>query len=74
MNTGNIGTAAACYRTKASFNAIVCSSMDDRTVKVNGMLAKCSTVTAFPPAIDGWSYFDISAGTVEWASLGWYKG
>jgi len=74
MNTGDIGKAAACFRTKAVFNAITCSSMEDRTVKVNGMLAKCSTVTAFPPAIDGWSYFDITAGAVVWAQVGWYKG
>jgi hypothetical protein len=73
-NTGNIGKAAACFRTKAVFNAITCSSMDDRTVKVNGALAKCSTVSTFPPAIDGWSYFDITAGAVEWAQVGWYKG
>jgi hypothetical protein len=74
MNTGNIGTAAACFRTKATFNTIVCSNMADRTVKVNGMLAMCSVKTAFPPAIDGWNYFDITAGAMSYAQLGWFSG
>ncbi|HEY0464251.1 MAG TPA: hypothetical protein VGC79_08585 [Polyangiaceae bacterium] len=80
-NTGSVGKAAACFRAKVTFNAITCSNMDAdpppdgrRTVKVNGMLATCGTKAEFPPAIDGWSYFEISAGTFDWAQVGWYNG
>jgi hypothetical protein len=72
MNTGNIGTAAACFRTKATFNTIVCSNMADRMVKVNGMSATCGVKTAFPPAIETWNYFDITAGAMSYAQLGWF--
>jgi len=75
MNTGAVGTAgAACFRTKATFNSIVCSSFDGRTVKVNGMLAVCGMKQTFAPAVDGWNYFDISPGMYTYVQLGWYTG
>jgi len=73
-NTGSLGTVgAACYRTKSTFNTLVCSSWDGRTVKVNGMTAACGVKTTFAPAIDGWNYFDISAGKYDYAQLGWFS-
>ena len=74
-NTGSVGTTgAACYRTKSTFNALVCSNWDGRTVKVNAVLATCGIKTTFAAAIDGWNYFDISAGMYTYAQLGWYTG
>jgi len=72
-NTGELGTVgAACYRTKAKFNALTCSSFDGRTLKVNGVVSKCDGVATFAPAIDGWNYFDISEGKFTYAQMGWF--
>ena len=72
-NTGELGTVgAACYRTKAKFNALTCSSFDGRTLKVNGVISKCDGVATFAPAIDGWNYFDISEGKFTYAQMGWF--
>jgi endoglucanase len=74
-NSGNFNTAGAvCYRTKATFNSLNCSNFDDRTIKVNGKLDPCTgTKTTFAPAIDGYNYFDVSAGKFSYASFGWYS-
>ena len=46
---------------------------DTVAVKVNGALVTCSGVKeAYPPAIDGYNYFDISAGIASYAALYWY--
>ena len=74
MNTGDIGTGAGCFRTKASFNTIVCSNMTDRTVKVNGVAATCSMKTTFPAMIDGWNWIAVTAGAMSYAQVGWYSG
>jgi hypothetical protein len=74
-NTGNLNTAGpACFRTKETFNTIGCSNFAGRTLKVNGMLDPCDAKKkTFAPAIDGWNYFDVSAGTNVSASVFWYS-
>ena len=74
-NSMNFGTLdGVCLRTKDPFNTIGCSNFDGRTIKVNGTLAPCTGMKAtFAPAIDGWNYFDVSAGTLVYASFNWYS-
>jgi hypothetical protein len=72
-NSGNLGTGAACLRTTEKFNTVGCSNWDTRTIKVNGVLATCGTKTAFPAMIDGFNYFEVSAGTALYASFYWYS-
>ena len=71
--TNNLGTTGAvCLRTSETFNTIGCSNWGGRTIKVNGVLATCNVKTTFAPAIDGFNYFEISAGDVDFAALVWY--
>ena len=67
-------TGAVCMRTKETFNSLGCSSFDGRTIKVNGVLAKCDgSKTTFAPAVDGYNYFDVSAGTYSYAAFYWFS-
>jgi hypothetical protein len=71
--SGNFNTTGAvCFRTQSTFNTLVCSNFAGRTIKVNGTVATCGVKTTFTPAIGGWNYFDVSAGTYSYASFGWY--
>ena len=71
--TNNLGTTGAvCLRTIENFNTIGCSNWGGRTVKVNGALATCNLKGAFPPPTEGYNYFEISAGDVDFAALVWY--
>ncbi|HKO47034.1 MAG TPA: hypothetical protein VJV79_04885, partial [Polyangiaceae bacterium] len=80
-DTGSVGTtAAACYRTKSAFTAVVCSNFQGRTFKVNDVTVvvnntdgSCTSPAMFAPAIDGWNYFDIGAGMHTYAQLGWFS-
>ena len=74
--SGNFNTkGAVCLRTKETFNTVGgCYGWDGRTIKVNGTVATCMVKTTFPAAIDGWNYFDVSAGTNEFAGFSWFSG
>ena len=39
---------------------------------VNGVLATCNVKTTFAPMIDGFNYFEVSAGDVDFAAFVWY--
>jgi len=74
VNTyGLLTTGAACFRTPLSFNAVACTQWAGRTLKINGAVVLCtgSQITV-PPAIGGYSYFDISAGDSSYAAIGWF--
>ena len=73
-NSGNFNTlGAVCFRTKSTFNSLGCSNFAGRTIKVNDVLDTCDgKKKTFAAAIDGWNYFDVSAGTLSYASFGWY--
>jgi hypothetical protein len=74
-NSGNLGTTGpACLRTKETFNTINCSNWGGRTIKVNGTLVPCTGTkgTFAPPGIDGYNYFDVSAGNLAYAQFAWY--
>jgi len=72
---GNSGgfktTGAVCLRTTEDFTTLGCSNMDGRTIKVNGVTAACGN-GPFAPKIGGYNYFDISAGTNDYASIYWF--
>lgn len=71
--TGNFGTTGAvCLRTKESFGTLGCSNFTGRTLKVNGVLVTCGMAGGFAPKIDGYNYFDVSAGGMDYASLYWF--
>jgi hypothetical protein len=69
----NLGTTGpVCMRTKETFNTVGCSNFGGRTIKVNGALATCNVKSTFAPPIDGYNYFDVSAGDVDFAAFVWY--
>jgi hypothetical protein len=73
-NSGSLGTTGpVCLRTKETFNSITCSNWAGRTLQVNGVLTPCTgSKTTFAPPIDGYNYFDVSAGTLSYAGFAWY--
>ena len=76
--SGNLNTAGpACLRTKDKFSVIGCTNWAGRTLKVNAVVVVCTdTMTAMGPfaaAIDGWNYFDVSAGSNTSANFYWYS-
>jgi beta-glucosidase len=73
MNYSLATNGGACLRSKASFNAVVCSNWYGRTLKVNGVTTPCTgTKSTFAPSIDGYDYFEVSAGTYTFASFAWF--
>jgi hypothetical protein len=70
--SGPINTlGAACLRITDPISGWGCSNFDGRTVKVNGRELMCAGLP-LPDKIDGAYYFDISPGTLDYASLYWY--
>jgi len=64
-------TGPACLRVEGMIAGWGCSNFDGRTVKVNGREMMCGQLP-LPDAVDGSYYFDVSAGTFEYASFYWY--
>ncbi|HTA88740.1 MAG TPA: hypothetical protein VK745_04170, partial [Polyangiaceae bacterium] len=61
----------ACLRVMGAIAGWGCSNFDGRTLKVNGQTVMCGELP-LPDEIDGGYYFDISAGTFDYASFYWY--
>ncbi|MEO6601408.1 MAG: hypothetical protein ABIQ16_16135, partial [Polyangiaceae bacterium] len=72
--SGEVGVAGGCFRTKETFNSLGCSNFDGgRTIKVNGVLDPCAGMkTTFAPMVDGYNYFEVSAGKSSYAAFYWY--
>ena len=71
-NSGNFGTTGEfCFRTADTITGWSCSSITGRTLKVNNVVETCGTMP-LPPKINGYYYFDASAGGVDYASIAWY--
>jgi len=71
-NTGNFGTKSAfCFRTNSSIAGWGCSNLDGRTIKVNNTTVNCGA-SPLPAKVNGYYYFDVSAGTYEYASIHWW--
>jgi len=71
-NTGNFGTKSAlCFRTKSTISGWGCSNLDGRTIKVNNVIVNCGAMP-LPAKVNGYYYFDVSAGSYEYASIYWY--
>jgi len=64
-------TGAFCFKTTDTINGWGCSSFDGRTVKVNGTTKTCGA-TPLPAKVNGYYYFDCSAGAYAYASIFWY--
>ncbi len=70
--SGELGTMGpACLRVMGAIAGWGCSNFDGRTLKVNGQTVMCGELP-LPGEIDGAYYFDISAGTFDYASFYWY--
>jgi hypothetical protein len=73
--TGNFGTTGAfCFRTAENIaGGWGCSSFTGRTVKVNGIAETCGAMP-LPAKVNGYYYFDSSAGTgsLDYAAIYWY--
>jgi hypothetical protein len=70
--TGNFETAGEfCFRTPDNIAGWNCSSFDGRTLKVNNVTETCGTLP-LPAKINGYYYFDASAGSFPYAAIYWY--
>jgi hypothetical protein len=71
-NSGNFGTAGAyCFRTPDNITGWNCSNFTGRTLKVNGVTTTCGAAS-LPAKVNGYYYFDATAGGVDYASIYWY--
>lgn len=78
--TGNFGTAGpVCYRIQRTLNGWGVSNTKGRTVFVNdvNMASQCppehgNCSLPLPAPVDGYYYFEASAGDYPWASLYWW--
>jgi hypothetical protein len=71
-NSGNFGTTGPfCFRTADTITGWGCSNLTGRTLKVNGVVETCG-VLPLPARVNGYYYFDASAGGVSYASIYWY--
>ena len=62
-------TGPVCYKTSAAIQGWGCSNWTGRTVLVNGTEMECSDSLLSVVRIDGYIYFDISAGSLEYAAM-----
>ncbi len=68
----SIGTIGPyCIRVQADLVGWNCNNFLGRTVRVNGVTMICGTLPQ-PAKINDSYYFDISAGTYDYASIYWY--
>jgi hypothetical protein len=71
-NSGNFGTTGAfCFRTPDNITGWNCSNFTGRTLKVNGVTTTCGAAS-LPAKVNGYYYFDATAGGVDYASIYWY--
>jgi hypothetical protein len=70
--SGNFGTMGTfCFRTPDELMGWGCSNFDGRTVKVNGVTTTCGKMP-LPAKVNGYDYFEASAGTYNYASMYWW--
>jgi len=70
--TGSFETTGAyCFRTPDNINGWGCSNFTGRTLKVNGVTVECAKLP-LPAKVNGYYYFDASAGSVDYSSIYWY--
>jgi hypothetical protein len=70
--TGDFATKDAfCFKTAESIAGWNCSSFDGRTLKVNNVTETCGTLP-LPAKINGYYYFDASAGSYIYAAIYWW--
>jgi len=71
-NSGSFGTTGAfCFRTPDNISGWDCSNFTGRTLKVNGVTTACAA-KSLPAKVNGYYYFDASAGGVDYASIYWF--
>jgi hypothetical protein len=71
-NSGNFGTTGPfCFRTPDNITGWNCSNFTGRTLKVNGVTTTCGAAS-LPAKVNGYYYFDATAGGVDYASIYWY--
>ena len=71
-NSGTFGTTGTfCFRTADNIAGWGCGNLTGRTIKVNGVLKECAALP-LPAKVNGYYYFDVSAGGVDYASIYWY--
>jgi hypothetical protein len=71
-NSGSFGTTGAyCFRTPDNIAGWGCSNFTGRTLKVNGVTEICSALP-LPAKVNGYYYFDASAGSYIYAAIYWW--
>jgi hypothetical protein len=76
MGSSSPNGPAACIRTPDIFNFLTCTgiprdSNDVVELRVNGAVAQCSLVASYPPPIDGYTYFEVGAGSADGSFFRW---
>jgi hypothetical protein len=70
--TSDFGTKDAfCFKTPDNITGWGCANFTGRTLKVNGVTETCGALP-LPAKINGYYYFDASAGSVDYSSIYWY--
>ncbi len=71
-NSGNFNTSGAyCFRTPRDIVGWGCSNFDGRTLQINDV-AKTPGSMPMPTKSNGYYYFEVSAGTYNYASCYWW--
>ncbi len=73
MMSGPFGTTGPyCLRVAGDITGWGCSNFEGRTMKVNRTDVTCGQLP-LPKKFEGAYYFDVSAGSFDYASLYWYQ-
>lgn len=65
-------TGPYCFRISGDLLGWGCANTMGRTIKVNGVELSCGAMPLPPKTADGWYYFDVSAGTADYAYIYWW--
>jgi hypothetical protein len=69
FNSGNIGTAAACYQSSFPIGGFSIANTTGRTFLVNGQVFSGSATQTLPPKTNGGYCFQATAGGYSYASF-----
>ena len=64
-------TGPYCFRTAATVNGWQCSNVQGRSVLVNDQ-ARAVGAMPLPAKYNGYTYFEVSAGSYAWAYCSWW--
>jgi hypothetical protein len=70
--SGNFNTTGSvCFKTSSNIVGWGCANFDGRVMKVNGVQMACGQLPV-PAAVNGYNYFEATAGTYAWSNFWWW--